>query len=230
MNWLDIVLLLILAWSIATSFRKGLTREVLGLASVVVAFLLALWFYGTAGAYLTPYVSSRSLANLAGFLAVFAAVMLLGSLVGFIVGKFLRVTGLSIVDHALGAAFGALRGTLIAIVLIMAIMAFSTGDRPRLELVELGLEGVGGDVVEAALHDLLAVVGNVERDFLELGALRDAHANFLEARKGTRFGVANGHRQLRLQHIEVAHIGFQGRFVEGGLLRRVGGAEQKGAQ
>src|ERR1035438_3617862 len=130
MNWLDIVLLLILAWSIATSFRKGLTREVLGLASVVVAFLLALWFYGTAGAYLTPYVSSRSLANLAGFLAVFAAVMLLGSLVGFIVGKFLRVTGLSIVDHALGAAFGALRGTLIAIVLIMAIMAFSTGDRP----------------------------------------------------------------------------------------------------
>ena len=49
MNWLDIVLLLILAWSIATSFRRGLTREVLGLASVVAALLLALWFYGTAG-------------------------------------------------------------------------------------------------------------------------------------------------------------------------------------
>jgi membrane protein required for colicin V production len=158
MNWLDIVLLLILAWSIATSFRKGLTREVLGLASVVVAFLLALWFYGTAGAYLTPYVSSRSLANLAGFLAVFAAVMLLGSLVGFIVGKFLRVTGLSIVDHALGAAFGALRGTLIAIVLIMAIMAFSTGDRPPESVVRSRcapyVAGAAHAMVSVAPHEL----------------------------------------------------------------------------
>src|ERR1017187_6267369 len=130
MNWLDIVLLLILAWSIATSFRKGLTQEILGLASVVLALLLGLWFYGTAGSYLAPYASFRSLANFAGFLVGFAGVMLLGGLASFIPGKFLRVTGLSIVDHALGAAFGVLRGTLIAIVLIMAIMAFSPGDRP----------------------------------------------------------------------------------------------------
>jgi membrane protein required for colicin V production len=125
---------------------------------VVVAFLLALWFYGTAGAYLTPYVSSRSLANLAGFLAVFAAVMLLGSLVGFIVGKFLRVTGLSIVDHALGAAFGALRGTLIAIVLIMAIMAFSTGDRPPESVVRSRcapyVAGAAHAMVSVAPHEL----------------------------------------------------------------------------
>src|ERR1017187_3986647 len=105
-----------------------------------------------------------------------------------------------------------------------------SGLKLRLELVEFGLEGVGGDVVEIALHDLPAVVGNVERDFLELRALRDAHADFLEARKGARFGIANRHRQLRLQQIKVAHIGFQGGFVEGGLLRSVGGAEQKGAQ
>src|ERR1019366_6270973 len=126
----DIVLLLILAWSVSTSLRKGLTREILGLASVVLAMLLALWFYGTVGASLAPYVSSRPLANLAGFLVVFGGIVLLGSLVGFILGKFLKVTGLSIVDHILGAAFGALCGTLVAVVLIMAIMAFSAGDRP----------------------------------------------------------------------------------------------------
>jgi membrane protein required for colicin V production len=97
---------------------------------VVLALLLALWFYGTAGSYLAPYVSSRPLAGLAGFLAVFAGVLLLGHLVSFTLGKFLRVTGLSVVDHLLGAAFGALRGMLIAIVLTMAIMAFSSGDRP----------------------------------------------------------------------------------------------------
>jgi membrane protein required for colicin V production len=158
MNWLDIVLLLILAWSIATSFRKGLTQEILGLASVVLALLLGLWFYGTAGSYLAPYASSRSLANFAGFLVVFAGVMLLGSLASFILGKFLRVTGLSIVDHALGAAFGVLRGTLIAIVLIMAIMAFSPGDRPPDSVVRSRLAphvaGAAHVLVSIAPHEL----------------------------------------------------------------------------
>jgi len=126
MNWLDAVLILILAVSILTSFRKGLSREVIGLAAVVAALLAGIWFYGTAGSFLLPYVSSRGVANLCGFFLVFLAVMLLGSLVSHVVGRFLRVTGLSLVDHALGAGFGMVRGTLVAVALITAIMAFST--------------------------------------------------------------------------------------------------------
>ena len=130
MNWLDIVLLLILAWSIAASFRKGLTREIVGLASVILALLLGLWFYGTAAGLLAPYLSSRPLANFAGFSIVFVGVMLLGAVVSHVLGRFWKVTGLSIVDHALGAAFGAVRGILVAVALIMGIMAFAHGDRP----------------------------------------------------------------------------------------------------
>jgi membrane protein required for colicin V production len=130
MNWLDILLLVILAWCVFSSFRKGLTREVVGLASVVLALLLGIWFYGTAGALVAPYVNSHAVANLAGFFIVFVAVMLIGALVTRILGKFLRVTGLSIVDHALGAAFGFVRGALIAVALVMGIMAFSPEGRP----------------------------------------------------------------------------------------------------
>jgi len=136
MNWLDVVVLAILAVSVALSFRKGLTREVIGLASVVLAILLGIWFYGTAGSFLVPYLSSRALANFAGFLLVFCAVMLVGHLVSYIVGKFLKVTGLSIFDHLLGAVFGAVRGILIAVALIMAIMAFSQGDKPPASVVD----------------------------------------------------------------------------------------------
>ena len=49
MNWLDIVLLLVLAGSVVTSFSTGLTREVVGLFSMIAALVLAIWFYGTAG-------------------------------------------------------------------------------------------------------------------------------------------------------------------------------------
>jgi membrane protein required for colicin V production len=135
MNWLDVVLLILLAWSIVTSFRKGFTREVIGLVSVILALLLGIWFYGTAGSYLVPYLSSRAAANLAGFLVVFCGVLLLGSLVSFVLGKFLKVTGLSIIDHALGAGFGLARGILISVALIVGIMAFSQGDRPPASVV-----------------------------------------------------------------------------------------------
>jgi membrane protein required for colicin V production len=126
MNWLDAVLLIVLAISVATSFRKGLSREVIGLAAVVLALLLGIWFYGTAGSFLIPYVSSRGVANLAGFFIVFFGVMTLGSLIGYVMGRFLRVTGLRFIDHLLGAGFGVLRGLLVSVALVTGIMAFAT--------------------------------------------------------------------------------------------------------
>jgi membrane protein required for colicin V production len=148
MNWLDAVLIFILAASIFTSFRKGLSRELIGLVAVVLALLLGIWFYGLVGAFLIPYLSSRGLANLAGFLIVFFGVMLLGSLISHVVGRFLRVTGLRFVDHALGAGFGVLRGLLVAVALVTGIMAFSTdADHPPQAIVH---SRVAPYVVDAA--------------------------------------------------------------------------------
>jgi membrane protein required for colicin V production len=131
MNWLDVVLLVILAASVFTSFRKGLSREVIGLVAVVLALLLGSWFYGTAGALFTPYLNSTAAAHFAGFLLVFCGVLVLGAVVGAIVGKFLKVTGLSIFDHILGAGFGLVRGVLIAVALVLGMMAFSPSGPPE---------------------------------------------------------------------------------------------------
>ena len=136
MNWLDIVLLVIVGASMVTSFKKGLSREIIGLVSVILAILLGVWFYGTAGALFEPHLSSRAAAQFAGFVVVFAGVLLLGAIVSWIVGKFLKVTGLSVFDHVLGAVFGLARGVLIGIALIMGIMAFSTSGRAPASVVE----------------------------------------------------------------------------------------------
>jgi membrane protein required for colicin V production len=130
MNWLDVILLLIIGASVIGSFRKGLSRQVIHLVSVLAGIVLGAWFYGRVAEYLEPHVSSPMAAKLGGFLMVFCAVLLLGALVSWTVGKFLRVTGLSIVDHLLGAVFGLLRGTLVAVALIMGVMAFSKDGRP----------------------------------------------------------------------------------------------------
>ncbi len=130
MNWLDIVLLLIVVVSVMASFRKGLSREVIGLASVLLGLLLGLWFYGTAAGYLQPMMSSPKAAKIAGFFLVFMLVFLLGVAVRLVVGKFLRITRLSFVDHLLGAAFGLARGLLIGVALLTGVMAFARDGRP----------------------------------------------------------------------------------------------------
>lgn len=135
MNWLDFVLALILAASVVAGFRRGLSRQIIGLVSGVLALVLGIWFYGTVGFYLLPYASSRTMANAGGFAVVFCGVLLLGAMVSFVVGRFLNVTGLSIVDHLLGAGFGLLRGLVFAVAIIMGVMAFSRGDNPPAAIV-----------------------------------------------------------------------------------------------
>lgn len=131
MNWLDAVLLILLLGSAVSAFRKGFSRELVGLGAAIVGLVLGTWFYGTAGSYLLDFVSSRLLANFIGFVLVFGSVLLAGSLIGRILNYFVKAVGLSIFDRLLGAGFGLLRGTLLAIALVMAMMAFSSSGAPR---------------------------------------------------------------------------------------------------
>lgn len=124
MNWLDYFLIAILLLSVVMSARKGFSREIIGLAAALFALVLGMWFYGLAGSFLLPYVSSPRVANLIGFILVVFAVMLLGGIVGWVASRFLRTIGLSFFDRLLGAAFGFVRGMLIAIALLTAYMAF----------------------------------------------------------------------------------------------------------
>ena len=158
MNWLDYVLIAVLAYSGVQSLRRGFTREIIGLVASVLALALGMWFYGTAGYYLLPYASSRTMANAGGFVVVFCGVLLVGALVSYVAGRFVRVTGLSIVDHLLGAGFGLLRGLLFAIAIIMGVMAFSRGDKPPEAIVNSRMAPYVVDaarvVVSMAPHDL----------------------------------------------------------------------------
>jgi membrane protein required for colicin V production len=158
MNWLDFVLAVILLACFVGGLRRGFSRQVIGLVSGILALLLSIWLYGTVGGYLHPYVSSPVVASACGFAIVFCGVLLLGAVVSYIVGKFLNVTGLSIVDHALGGGLGILRGLVYSIAIIMGAMAFSRGAKPPEAIVDSRLAPYVVDashlVVAMAPHDL----------------------------------------------------------------------------
>jgi len=127
MNWLDMMLIAILAVSIVASFAKGFTREVIGLVAAVAALLCGSWFYRIAGDVVRPWVGSREVANLCGFLLIVAAVIVLGWLVSLLVSKMMKAVGLSWLDRLLGLAFGVARGVIVCVAVITAIVAFAPG-------------------------------------------------------------------------------------------------------
>jgi membrane protein required for colicin V production len=130
MNWLDLMLAILMVWSVVSAFASGLSREVVGLVTVVAALVVSAWFYGTAGYYLLPFLPSRDIANLFGFFILFSAVWLVGGAIGMVVRRFTRQAGLGFMDRLLGACFGLLRGMVLAIALVLGIMAFLPGHEP----------------------------------------------------------------------------------------------------
>ena len=86
-NLLDVVVGLILVASIVLSAMKGFVRELLGIASVVAAFLLGAWFYRTAAGPFKEVVKTENLALFLGFSVVFLGTLLAGVLVIWLATK-----------------------------------------------------------------------------------------------------------------------------------------------
>ena len=131
MNWLDIVLLAIIALSAVAGFTRGLARIIVGIAAAAVALLLALWCYGSVGSLLISYVSHKSVAGFLGFVIVFGVVLLLGAVAGRLLAAVFKWVGLGWLDRLLGGAFGVVRGLLVAMAIVLVMMAFSIHPPPR---------------------------------------------------------------------------------------------------
>lgn len=131
LNWLDYLLLFILAASLAASLARGFTREILGFVALVLGLLLGMWFHGTVGGFLLPYVSEPAIASFLGFCAIFCAVTVIGGVVGYVMSKAMKMAGLSLIDRLAGGAFGLVKGALFGAVILFAMLAFAPGGPPR---------------------------------------------------------------------------------------------------
>lgn len=157
MNWLDALFVLIVVYSLARGIARGIARELLGLGALVLGLLCGFWFYPVAGAYLGSWIHSHAVANLAGFLLIFFACLLLGGLAGTLIAKLLRLVKLSWLDRLLGAAFGVVRGVLLCAVLVLVALGFAAKGPPRAvvnSLLAPYVVDAARWMVAAAPHDL----------------------------------------------------------------------------
>jgi len=124
MTPLDWILGLILVYSVVRAVMRGFIAESFALGGVVCGFLFACWFYRQAAASLSGLISSQPFAQLAAFLLILAATMVVAGLLAKILRHTARTIGLGFFDRLLGALFGLLRGMLLGLSLLLPIAAF----------------------------------------------------------------------------------------------------------
>jgi len=123
-NALDWIAVLALLVSIVLSVRKGFVKELLGLASLVVGFLLGAWFYRSAAGIFKGVVKAENLALFLGFSIVFAGTLLVGALAIILAQKFIKFAHIQWFDRLLGAAFGFIRGWVLGSIFFLALTSF----------------------------------------------------------------------------------------------------------
>ncbi len=123
-NWLDWILCIIIVVSILMAAKKGFTRELISLASVVAGLAIAALGYEWAATWFEDLTRSHEVALAAGFLTLFVATLLVGALVSLLAKKLIKTVGLQTFDRFLGGIFGALRGLIVDCILLMALVAF----------------------------------------------------------------------------------------------------------
>jgi membrane protein required for colicin V production len=121
MNWTDYIIIGVLALSVFVGLWRGLISEVLALAIWVAAFWVA-WTLGPAVAGRLEHVIELPSARIiVGYGLCFIAVLVLGALLRFVIGRLVESTGLSGTDRLLGMLFGFVRGVLVVTLLVFLV-------------------------------------------------------------------------------------------------------------
>jgi len=125
MSIADWIILGFLVFSVTAAAIEGFFFEAFKLAGLVVGYLLAAWQYHRLAAWFAPHLKSPWLGEIAGFLIIFFAVLIIAGLAGRITRWVMKKAGLSAIDRVLGAVLGLLRGALVVAVVLSAMAAFA---------------------------------------------------------------------------------------------------------
>src|SRR5208337_1931364 len=125
MSIADWIILGFLVFSVAAAASEGFFHEAFKLGGLVVGYLLAAWQYHRLADWFAPHLKSPWLGEIAGFLIVFFAVLIVAGIAGRIVRSLMKKAGLSAVDRVLGAVLGLLKGALVVAVVLTAMAAFA---------------------------------------------------------------------------------------------------------
>jgi membrane protein required for colicin V production len=124
-QWVDLVFLGIIGFSSMMGLFRGFIKEALALGIWFGAVWAGYNYSGSATPYIQPYIHNPTAVSVLGFGAVVVGVLIVGGIANFVLGLFLKGSGLGPVDKILGGIFGFSKGVFM-ISLIFAILSMTS--------------------------------------------------------------------------------------------------------
>ncbi len=115
----DYLILAVVAISVLVGALRGFIKEVFSLVVWAAAFLTAYRFAGDIAVLMEDQVTLPSARTAIAFTGLFLIVLLIGGLTTYLVGRLVESTGLSGTDRLLGGLFGAARGLVLVVAMLL---------------------------------------------------------------------------------------------------------------
>jgi membrane protein required for colicin V production len=125
-NAFDVVLLVLLGALVLVGVIKGLTRILIGIGALALAFVLAAQLHESLGGWLGTWLDAPRQALLfGGYLAVLLGTLLLGAVAAFVVRRLVKAAMLGWADRLAGGALGLVAAALVAALVVLPLVAYS---------------------------------------------------------------------------------------------------------
>jgi membrane protein required for colicin V production len=125
MNLADWAIVAVVLVSTVLAASEGFFHQAFGIAGLIVGYLLAAWQYHRLAERFEPYLKSPWLGEIAAFVIIFVAVVIVAGIAGRIVRWAMKEAGLSLFDRLLGALLGFVKGALFVSIILMGMTAFT---------------------------------------------------------------------------------------------------------
>ena len=124
MNWLDAVIVIVIAWFTFAAFRAGIIREIVTLIATVVGIIVAGIYYDDLADDVLLFIDDDIAANVLAFVMLFGSVALAGQLAAIVLKRWATLFRLGWLDHVAGAAFGLLKGLILVEIFLILFTTF----------------------------------------------------------------------------------------------------------
>ncbi|MBI3901408.1 MAG: CvpA family protein [Nitrosomonadales bacterium] len=119
MTEFDYSVIVIILMSALLGWLRGLVYEVLSLAGWVAAYLVARTFAASAAPFMPAVLGAEAIRMTAAYALLFVSTLIVGGVVAWGLSKLVKWVGLGWLDSSLGTAFGAVRGFLVVLALVL---------------------------------------------------------------------------------------------------------------
>jgi membrane protein required for colicin V production len=122
MNWIDLIIGLVLAYSFYNGFKNGLILELTFVLALILGVFAAYFYASMVAVYLDNWLNwSAAMINLTAFILTFLIVVIVVNMLGKLISQIIGMIALGFVNKIAGGVFGILKVLLlIGIVFLVA--------------------------------------------------------------------------------------------------------------